>query len=80
MLTYLALYPFRLIGSAIYWARFRVGGATRARMTSIEIDTRQLWEYVFTLQRRISDLESHETERRQAVLFERVLDKYPEKR
>ena len=73
------LYPFRLVGSAFYWAQFRVGGKVRARVTSIEIDNRILWEKVFALESRLATLESHEAERNQAVLIERVLTRFPEK-
>lgn len=66
MLYYLLTLPFRLVGSAFYWAQFRVGGALRARMTSIEIDNRMLWERNFALEQRIATLESHEAERKQA--------------
>lgn len=76
-MRYYLLYPFRLIGSAIYWARFRVGGAVRARMTSIEIDNRMLWEQFFTLSQRVQALESAELDRNQAVAIERVLERFP---
>lgn len=78
MFLYLLLYPFRLIAAGVYWARFRVGGALRARMTSIEIDNRMLWERNFSLEQRLAVLESHEAERKQAVLIESVLQR-PEK-
>jgi Tfp pilus assembly protein PilN len=78
-MLFLLFYPFRLIASGFYWARFRVGGAVRSRMASIELDNACLWERNFGLEARIAKLEAAETERKQAVLIEQVLQKFPEK-
>ena len=77
-MLFLLLYPFRLIASGFYWARFRVGGAVRARMTSIELDNRMLWERNFQLEMRLANLEKNEAERKQAVLIEQTLQRFPE--
>lgn len=78
LIWYLTL-PLRLITSAFHWTMFRIGGKLRARMASIELDNRMLWERNFSLEQRLSMLENHEAERKQAVLIEQVLTKFPER-
>lgn len=75
MLFWYLTLPLRLVTSAFYWTMLRIGGRTRARMTSIELDNRMLWERNFQLEMRLANLESQEAERKQAVLIERVLEK-----